>query len=1255
MRNVSIYLHTWCLVLAGGLSLFLPASGIAASPGQGMPETLNPKGENYAIWLPGAATNAGGANSNVTLPPLNISSLPVTIEMWYKPDQDAASTYYATLFYSRGTTAGNPNVGIQYDRWTDTEKIKAVWNGSGQIPEVRPVPGEWNHVALVVTPTSKLFYINGVPFTESGISYTNFPFSWDIYLGWDNIYWTTVDDSRTLKGEIDEVRIWTTERSAQELEAYKYAVLNGDEPGLHGYWNFDDQAEGVATDLSVHGFHGTINGGSYTTSTLFSQMEYLRSDAYQEEGYVDSPSTNNVLMVLSIQTQYPKDALQLTGLDLSLTGTSDLSDISNLRVFATGNDSIFTTENPVAESGGTPVGENLLLECSYTLLPGKNFFWVTVDVSRNAATGNILDMVCNSFDLLGQDTITHIPATPSPEGSLIINPEIFIKHAKLPVSIVTTNGSTYSSDGANFASFQQNAIMTYRGYQYVTYWNKSGKVCLSRRLLPDGSWQELVFSDYTTPHSLSDNHYTISMGICENDGTIHLAYDHHNDDLNYRISVDSLANHPEKIPWSAASFGPTLDYLEKNVKVANVTYPRFISKPNGDLIYECRIGWSGDGDSFLWEYIAESGTWSYIGEYLNGTDLNPAQNAYNNGVHYDPDGRMHVSWVWRETPEPVTNHDVYYGYSDDDGRTWYNAEGVHIGTVETNPMTLNTPGLKVWTVNKYRGLINQESQAVDSKGGIHILQSYMLDGEPNNSNFWSSRIDKGYLRHIYRDDAGTWHSDVIARSTRNRSEIAVDANDNVYVVAPGYRVYYAASAEGWKTWRVLDISEEGKAINEGLIDREALLYEDLLSFVFAHSDNNGKIIVPCYLLENSRPPAGPGLQFVIYSDTGWVHPVHQVLDSVNLKPDDYSWPEGNFSIRYDGILETRYPEPCTLHLTTSFNTILHINDKMLLETGTLDTAGEFQVTLSPVPSHKQRLRIKGVKTNPETVLKMEWSGANQEREIVPLTSLYGALKEFSNDATLSLLTVDAGALNPVFNPDQTAYSDTVPYGTTSLTVTALPNDPNAHVTGDGIIDVSSGKETASITVIAEDGIATLTYTINITVKAPNNDATLRELQVDTGTLDPQFNPEQTDYSILVPEETAQVTITAEANDPNATVEGDGIVDVSSGSAAVVITVTAEDGLTTKVYNIQITVEGVDIHHRSENLMQVYPTLSSGAFTVNVEGPPGTVTVYNLHGQMISRQEMAFSEEKIHISESGMFLIFLKSKDASKMFRVIKAE
>ena len=56
-------------------------------------------------------------------------------------------------------------------------------------------------------------------------------------------------------GLIDEVRIWNIVRTEAEIRATMNTSLQGNEPGLAGYWNFDD---GTANDLSQNRNHGTL-------------------------------------------------------------------------------------------------------------------------------------------------------------------------------------------------------------------------------------------------------------------------------------------------------------------------------------------------------------------------------------------------------------------------------------------------------------------------------------------------------------------------------------------------------------------------------------------------------------------------------------------------------------------------------------------------------------------------------------------------------------------------------------------------------------------------------------------------------------------------------------------------------------------------------------------------------------------------------------------------------------------------------------
>ena len=91
---------------------------------------------------------------------------------------------------------------------------------------------------------------------------------------------------------------------------------------------------------------------------------------------------------------------------------------------------------------------------------------------------------------------------------------------------------------------------------------------------------------------------------------------------------------------------------------------------------------------------------------------------------------------------------------------------------------------------------------------------------------------------------------------------------------------------------------------------------------------------------------------------------------------------------------------------------------------------------------------------------------------------------YSRDNTLKNLTISGYKLNPSFDKNTIEYNVQVPDDTETVTISATVNDPTAHVSGTGVIDVSEGTNKINIVVTAQNG-STKTYTINVTVKDLN--------------------------------------------------------------------------------------------------------------------------------------------------------------------------
>src|SRR5262245_24053207 len=62
-----------------------------------------------------------------------------------------------------------------------------------------------------------------------------------------------------LQGQMDEVRVWRTARSSEQIRENMFKKLTGNEPDLVGLWNFDDPAN-PGRDFSPGAHHGKLFG-----------------------------------------------------------------------------------------------------------------------------------------------------------------------------------------------------------------------------------------------------------------------------------------------------------------------------------------------------------------------------------------------------------------------------------------------------------------------------------------------------------------------------------------------------------------------------------------------------------------------------------------------------------------------------------------------------------------------------------------------------------------------------------------------------------------------------------------------------------------------------------------------------------------------------------------------------------------------------------------------------------------------------------
>lgn len=202
------------------------------------------------------------------------------------------------------------------------------------------------------------------------------------------------------------------------------------------------------------------------------------------------------------------------------------------------------------------------------------------------------------------------------------------------------------------------------------------------------------------------------------------------------------------------------------------------------------------------------------------------------------------------------------------------------------------------------------------------------------------------------------------------------------------------------------------------------------------------------------------------------------------------------------------------------------------------------------------------------------------------------------DATLSLLSVSEGFLSPAFSGNVMDYTVNVPKEIESLTIDASATNKDAVVTGSGLKTLALGENNFAIQVTSKDNSQSLTYNIKVVRAEKSKISTLKSLKPSLGFLTPSFNADSLNYFLDIPFGTTTLDIVAEATQANAQITGIGTLTLTQNAQDVfAIVVTAEDGVTTKTYNVTVVKE-------EENLISVNYGQPTGKRIVNIHSYSG---------------------------------------------------
>jgi len=362
----------------------------------------------------------------------------------------------------------------------------------------------------------------------------------------------------------------------------------------------------------------------------------------------------------------------------------------------------------------------------------------------------------------------------------------------------------WAKNQINAVIFRHNSIVSHDNTQYVAFYDDAGKVILAKRRVGSTDWDT-----HTTQYTgdTKDAHKSISIAV-DGAGYLHMVWNQHDSKLEYCRSVKP----------GSLDLTPTVSML--NDKENRVTYPEFYNLPGGDLLFLYRDGSSGRGNLVLNRYDLKSRKWVRLQDKL--IDGEDTRSAYWQAT-VDQKGAIHISWVWRETPDVLSNHDICYAKSNDGGKTWMKSTG------EKYQMPITAASSEyVIRVPQRSELINQTSMTADAFGRPYIV------------SYWRSATDNVPQYNLVYSDGRAWQTSQVTHRTQSftlaglgtrripisRPQVLVDASRNktsVWVIfrdaEHGDRISVATNEMlPGHSWAIRDLTESSVGMWEPTYD-----------------------------------------------------------------------------------------------------------------------------------------------------------------------------------------------------------------------------------------------------------------------------------------------------------------------------------------------------------------------------------------------------------------------------------------------------
>ena len=248
--NLTINVGPALSIATSGATTFCAGDSVTltANLNAGTNNALQLNGSNYAKANPIAALNLTN----------NLS-----IEAWVKPSFDGVH-----YIVSKGISDFSSG---HYGLLQLNNKIQFTLGGAANVVSTANItPGVYTHVAATYDGASMKLYINGVLDNSTAYNQSLIPNTDTLQIG----RLGNPIAMYNFNGEIDELRIWNTAKTATEINNNKNAILPAATAGLVAYYRFSETTGTTTADASSNGNTATlVNAPSFVSNATALQPQ----------------------------------------------------------------------------------------------------------------------------------------------------------------------------------------------------------------------------------------------------------------------------------------------------------------------------------------------------------------------------------------------------------------------------------------------------------------------------------------------------------------------------------------------------------------------------------------------------------------------------------------------------------------------------------------------------------------------------------------------------------------------------------------------------------------------------------------------------------------------------------------------------------------------------------------------------------------------------------------------------------------------